>query len=482
MTSKQEEYNLVVVGGGAAGLVSAYIAATLKAKVALIEKHRMGGDCLYTGCVPSKALIKTARLVHQIRRHKDFGIKSAHCELDFSEVMERVQTVIKKIEPHDSVERYTRLGVECIQGEAEFIDAHQVKVNGRLLKTRNIILALGASPVIPNIPGLDQVPVLTSETLWDLRQLPAKLLVLGGGPIGCEMAQTFQRLGSAVTLVEAGPRLLPKEDPDVSELIAAHFQKEGITLHLRTEAKSVTRNAGKPSMNCQTKAGESLDVPFDAVLLAVGRRANTRQLDPKRLNIELNPNGTIHVDAYMRANGQNIFACGDVTSALQFTHVASHQAWYCAVNALFAPWKKFKADYRVIPWVTFTDPEIAQVGHNEQSAQEAGIPYERTVYPLDDLDRAIVEGEDIGRIKVLTEPGKDKILGANIVGAHAGELISEFTTAMKRGLGLNDILGTIHPYPTFSEGNKYVAGNWKKDHAPEKILKWLEKYQGWRRS
>jgi dihydrolipoamide dehydrogenase len=481
MSASQTDYNVVVIGGGAAGLVSAYIAATLKAKVALIEKHRMGGDCLYTGCVPSKALIKTARMVHQIRRHQDFGIKSAHCELDFSEVMARVQAVIKKIEPHDSVERYTKLGVECIQGEADILDAHSVRVNGKVLKTRSIILALGASPVIPKIPGLDGVPVLTSETLWDLRTLPSRFLVMGGGPIGCEMAQAFQRLGSNVTLVEAGPRLLPREDADVGALIAAQFQSEGITLHVQTQAQEVTRAGGSAIMHCRSADGRPLDISFDAVLMAVGRRANTGQLDTARLNMELNPNGTIRVDAYMRANAKNIYACGDVAGPLQLTHVASHQAWYCAVNALFSPFKKFKVDNRVIPWVTFTDPEVAQVGYNEQSAQEAGVPYESTIYKLDDLDRAIVEGEDFGRIKVLTEPGKDRILGANIVGHQAGELISEFTTAMKRGLGLNDILATIHPYPTLSEANKYVAGNWKRAHAPEKILSWLEKYQGWRR-
>jgi len=479
--SDQQDYNMVVIGGGAAGLVSAYIAATLKAKVALIEKHKMGGDCLYTGCVPSKALIKTARMVHQIREHKRYGLKSAHYELDFAEVMERVQSVIKKIEPHDSVERYTGLGVECIQGEAEVVDAHTVKVNDRILKTRSLVLALGALPIIPKIPGLDKIRVLTSENLWELRTQPARLLVLGGGPIGCEMAQAFQRLGSQVTLVEAGSRLLPKEDDDVATLIAGQFQSEGMRLLLNSKADEVIHESGSTTMICKSPDGRQVKVPFDAIFVAVGRRANTGQLDTKKLGIELNDNGTIKVDAYMRANGSNIYVCGDAAGPYQFTHVASHQAWYCAVNALFSPLKKFRVDYRVIPWVTFTDPEIAQVGHNEQSAQKAGIAYETTIYNLDDLDRAIAESEDIGRIKVLTERGKDKIIGANIVGPHAGELLAEFTTAMKQGLGLNAILGTIHPYPTFGEANKYVAGNWKKAHAPEKVLAWLEKYQGWRR-
>ncbi|WP_218110206.1 dihydrolipoyl dehydrogenase family protein [Oligoflexus tunisiensis] len=481
MSANPQDYNMVVIGAGAAGLVSAYIAATLKAKVALIEKHRMGGDCLYTGCVPSKALIKTARVVHQIKQHRIYGIKSANYELDFADVMERIQTVIKKIEPHDSVERYTGLGVECIQGVAEVVDAHTVQVNGRTLKTRSLVLALGASPLIPKIPGLDGVKVLTSENLWDLRTLPEKLLVLGGGPIGCEMAQAFQRLGSQVTLVEAGPRLLSKEDDDVAALMAAQFQREGIRLLVGTKAEDVIREAGSTMMRVQTVDGRQEKIAFDAVFVAVGRRANTGQLDIGNLGLELNDNGTIRVDEYLRANGKNIYACGDVAGPYQFTHAASHQAWYCAVNALFAPLKKFKVDYRVIPWVTFTDPEIAQVGHNEQTARKEGLDFETTIYNLDDLDRAIAESEESGRIKVLTERGKDKIIGANIIGPHAGELLAEFTTAMKQGLGLNSILGTIHPYPTFGEANKYVAGQWKKEHAPETILAWLEKYQGWRR-
>ncbi len=481
MGKPDETYNLVVIGGGAAGLVSAYIAATVKSKVALIEKHRMGGDCLYTGCVPSKALIKTARMVHQIRQHKTYGIKSASFELDFAEVMERIQSVIKKIEPHDSVERYTGLGVECIQGVADVVDEHTVKVNGRILRTKSIILALGASPFVPPIKGLAQIPILTSENLWDLRQMPEKLLVLGAGPIGCEMAQAFQRIGSQVSVIEAGPRILPREDDDVAAIITQCFQNEGIKLLLNSKAQEVITEQGRSTMICQTADGRSEKVAFDAIFVAVGRKANTQQFDWKKLGIQLNDNGTIKVDPYLRANGKGIYACGDVAGPYQFTHVASHQAWYCAVNALFSPLKKFKVDYSVIPWVTFTDPEIAQVGHNEQSAKKAGLDYETTTYHLDDLDRAIAESEEVGRIKVLTTPGKDKILGANIVGVHAGELLMEFTSAMKHGLGLNAILSTIHPYPTFGEANKYTAGNWKKAHAPETILSYLEKYHGWRR-
>lgn len=475
---KDEAYNLVVIGGGSAGLVSAYIAAAVKAKVALIEEHRLGGDCLNTGCVPSKALIKSSRIAHQIRDHRLYGIRSASCEVDFAEVMERVQEKIRAIEPHDSVERYTALGVECIQGRAEVLDRNHVRVNGRVLRTKAIVLALGASPIIPKIPGIETIKALTSENLWDLRKLPKRLAILGAGPIGCEMAQAFQRLGSEVTLIDSAGRMLLKEDEDVASLIRATFEKEGIRVLLGRQVTAIRGGTGEKQLILGDK-GETL--PFDELLLATGRRANTKGMDWAKLGVTLNPDGTIKVDPYMRADGRSIYACGDVAGPYQFTHTASHQAWYCAVNALFSPWKKFKVDYRVIPWVTFTDPEIAQVGHNEASAKAAGIPYETTIYGIDDLDRAIVESEQEGRVKVLTVPGKDKILGASIVGAHAGELIAEFTTAMKFGLGLNKVLSTIHPYPTFSEANKYAAGNWKKAHAPEKILAYLRKYHAFNR-
>ncbi len=476
-----DPYNIVVIGAGAAGLVTAYIAAAVKAKVVLIERHKMGGDCLNTGCVPSKALIKTAKVVAQMRNHQKYGIKSVQFELDFAQVMARVHEVIAKVEPHDSIERYTGLGVECLTGDAEILDRHTVRVNGRELKTKNIVLALGGSPIVPPINGLDAITYRTSENLWDMKTLPKRLVVLGGGPIGCEMTQAFQRLGSQVTQVEMGPRILPREDDDVAAMIAALFAKEGVRLLTGAKATAVVRENGEKVLVCE-KGGSLVRVPFDELLVAVGRKANTAQSwDWKKLGVELHHNGTIKVDAFMRANGANIYACGDATGPYQFTHVASHQAWYCAVNALFSPLKKFKADYRVIPWVTFTDPEVAQVGHNEQSAKAAGIPYEVTRYGMDDLDRAIAESEEHGQVKVLTVPGKDEILGVNIVAHGAGEMIAEYVGAMKHHHGLNAILGTIHSYPTFVEANKAAAGNWKKAHAPEKVLKYLEKFHGFRR-
>ena len=474
-------YNLVVVGGGAAGLVSAYIAAAVKAKVALIERHKLGGDCLNTGCVPSKALIKTAKVVAEIKAAERYGIKSATYELDFAQVMDRVRETIRTIEPHDSAERYTSLGVECIAGQAELVDRHTVRVNGRTLRAKALVLALGAEPFVPEVPGLDRVKYLTSDNLWDLRVLPKRLVVLGGGPIGCELAQAFQRLGSQVTQVEMQDRILPREDPDVAALVAARFREEGVTLLTGTRAAEVRVTAAGRFLVCESPSRGRTEVPFDELLVAVGRRARTHGVDWSALGVELNPNGTVKVDEYLRANGDNVYACGDLVGPYQFTHVASHQAWYCAVNALFAPFKKFKVDYRVIPWVTFTDPEVAQVGHNETSARAAGLPYEVSLYGLDDLDRAITESEGYGQVKILTVPGKDRILGANIVGHNAGEMLQELTTAMKHGLGLNKILGTIHPYPTFAEANKYAAGVWKKAHAPAAALKWLERLHAWRR-
>ena len=480
--SKSDTYNLVVVGGGSAGLVSAYIASAVKAKVALVEKNKMGGDCLNTGCVPSKALIRTAKFVHHLTHHKMFGVKSASYELDFKDVMDRVHDVIEKIEPHDSVTRYTDLGVECINGHAEIVDKHTVKVGERIIKTQNIILALGARPSIPPIKGLEKIDYLTSDNLWELQKLPKRLVVLGGGPIGVELTQAFARLGSQVTQVEIGPRILPGEDPDVAAIISETFTTEGVDLRVDTKVTEILVENGDKYISCAKKDRSYEKIPFDAILLAVGRRARTEQLDIDTLGLKLRPNGSLEVDEYMRANGENIFAAGDITGPYQFTHVAAHHAWYCAVNALFRPFKKYKADYRVIPRVTYTDPEVAQVGHNESSAAAARIPHEVTKYDIGDLDRAIMESADHGFVKVITVPGKAKVIGATIVSSAAGELLTEITTAMKHGFGLDAILTTIHPYPTMSEANKYVAGTWKKAHSPAWALRLLEHYHSWTRS
>jgi pyruvate/2-oxoglutarate dehydrogenase complex dihydrolipoamide dehydrogenase (E3) component/uncharacterized membrane protein YdjX (TVP38/TMEM64 family) len=476
--------NLVVIGGGSAGLVTAYIAAAVKAKVTLIEKHRMGGDCLNTGCVPSKALIRSAKLLSHIRRAPEFGIRQAGAEFDFADVMERAQRVVREVEPHDSVERYTGLGVDVIEGTAKITSPWTVDVataeGTRTLTTRNIVIAAGARPFVPPIPGLTEVGYLTSDNVWALRELPKRLVVLGGGPIGSELTQTFARLGSRVTQVEMAPRILIREDPEVSELVMQRFRAEGIQVLVNHKAKQFVSENGEKVLIAEHD-GRDVRIPFDAVLVAVGRVANTTGYGLEELGIPTTRAHTVETNEYLQTLYPNIYAAGDVAGPFQFTHTAAHQAWYAAVNALFDPLRKFKADYSVIPWSTFVDPEVARVGLNEQEAKEQGIPHEVTVYGLDDLDRAIADGEAHGFVKVLTAPGKDRILGATIVGEHAGDLLAEYVLAMRHGIGLNKILGTIHIYPTLAEANKYAAGMWKKAHAPEKLLAWVERFHAWRR-
>lgn len=473
--------NLLVIGAGSGGLVSAYIAAAVKAKVTLIEKHKMGGDCLNTGCVPSKALIRTAKALSEAKHSQKYGIKRMEAEFDFKEVMARVQDVITKIEPHDSVERYTGLGVNVITGEARIIDPYRVEVNGETLTTRNIIIATGARPLVPPIKGLDAVDYLTSDDVWQLEEQPQRLVVLGGGPIGCELAQAFGRLGSQVTQIEMAPQILIREDDEVSAQVLKQFEDDGIEVLTSHKALEFVREKDGQFIVCEYQ-GETRRIAFDKVLLALGRKANVTGFGLEELGVELAGNGTIVADEFLATNFPNIHVVGDVTGPYQFTHVASHQAWFASVNALFGTFKRFKVDYRVIPWATFTDPEVARVGLNEKDAREQGIAYEVTTYGIDDLDRAIADSADTGMVKVLTMPGKDKILGVTIVGKGAGDLIPEFILAMKYNLGLNKILGTIHIYPTMSEANKYAAGDWKRAHAPETVLKWLEKFHTWRRN
>lgn len=478
---KSFDYNLVVIGAGSGGLVSAYIAAAIKARVALIEKKDMGGDCLNTGCVPSKALIKSAKVLALAKRAKDFGFRSGQFDFNFAEVMERVQTVIQTIAPHDSMERYQALGVECIQGEAKIISPFEVAVGDRRLTTRNIIVATGAAPLIPNIAGLEKIQYLTSDTIWKLRTQPKKLLVLGGGPIGCELAQTFQRLGSLVTIVDIAQGILNREDDDVGQHISEVLRNEGVTIVSGAKAKAFEIDAQGKRLIAESEQGD-ITLDFDELLLALGRSPRTTGFGLEELGVRIQPRGTIEHDAFLRTNIPNLYCVGDVAGPYQLTHAAAHQAWYAAVNSLFSPFKSFRADYRVMPRVTFTDPEIATVGLTEKEALEKGIPFELTRFPMDDLDRAIAESENQGFIKVLTVPGKDKILGATVVATHAGESFIELVTAMRHGIGLNKILGTIHPYPTFSEANKYAAGQWRRAHAPQRILSLLEKFHGWRRS
>lgn len=470
--------NLIVIGAGSAGLVSSYIAAAVNAKVTLIEKHKMGGDCLNTGCVPSKALIKSAKVASLIKRSDEFGIKVTGSEIDFSAVMARVKSVINKIEPHDSIERYEELGVECIEGEAKITSPWTVEVNGQMLSAKSMIIATGARPFVPPIKGIENINYLTSDNLWDLNELPKRLVVLGGGPIGCELTQAFNRLGSKVTQIEMLPRIMIREDEEIAAMISKRFEDEGVNIRANHFAKEVIKTGEQKLLICEHD-GKTVEIEFDEILVAVGRAANTSGFGLEELGIELNPNKTIRVNEKLQTSIPNIYACGDVAGPYQFTHTAAHQAWYASVNALFGKFKSFKVDYSVIPWATFTDPEVARVGLNEQEAKEKGIKYDVTNYGIDDLDRAITESEDHGVVKVLTVPGKDKILGVTIIGDHAGELITEYISAMKHGFGMNKILGTIHIYPTLSEANKFAAGVWKKANAPKALLSLVKKYHNW---
>ena len=478
---KQFDFNLLVIGAGSGGLVSAYIAAAVKAKVGLIERHKMGGDCLNTGCVPSKALIRTAKAVHEAQHAEKYGLDNMTPTFDFKTVMQRVHNIIKEIEPHDSVERYTELGVDVITGEAKILDPYRVEVNGKVLTTKNIIIATGAAPLVPPIKGVDKVDYLTSDNLWGIEEQPERLVVLGGGPIGSELAQAFNRLGSKVTMVERSATIMVREDEEVAELMQSRFIEEGIEVLASHNAQEFVQEDGQNYLICEHDGVEK-KVPFDKVLLALGRKANITGFGLEELGVEISGRGTIETDGFLTTNFPNIYAVGDVAGPYQFTHTAAHQAWYASVNALFgSSFKRFRVDYRVIPWATFTDPEVARVGLNEKDAKEKSIPYEITTYGIDDLDRAIADSSNEGSVKILTVPGKDKILGVTIVGKGAGDLIPEFILAMKYNLGLNKILGTIHIYPTMSESNKFAAGNWKKAHAPEKLLTYVEKFHAWRR-
>lgn len=480
--------NLVVIGAGAAGLVSAYIAAAVKARVTLVEAGKMGGDCLNYGCVPSKSLIRSAKLVQQIRDSERYGLDPMVPAVNFRKIMERVLGVIKKVEPHDSVERYTGLGVEVIKGYARITNPWTVEIAGsdgsnRRLTTRSIVVATGARPFVPPLPGLTEAGYLTSDTLWEelakREHVPERLVVLGGGPIGVEMAQSFARLGSAVTQVEMSERILAREDEDVSRFVMQRLEQEGVRILTGHKAVRIDSADGRKRLILNHR-GKEKEVEFDDIICAVGRVARLEGFGLEELGIPTSR--TVETNEYLETVYPNIYAAGDVAGPYQFTHIASHQAWYAVVNALFGTFKRFKVDYSVVPWTTFADPEVARVGLNEQEARQRGIAHEVTRYDLDDLDRAIADSADHGFIKVLTVPGKDRILGVTIVGEHGGELLAEFVLAMKHGLGLNKILGTIHTYPTFAEANKYTAGVWKRAHAPEKLLALVERYHAWRRA
>ncbi|WP_379544577.1 FAD-dependent oxidoreductase [Psychrobacter sp. R86515] len=484
---KKFDRNMIVIGAGAGGLVTSYIAAAVKAKVTLIEAGEMGGDCLNYGCVPSKAIIKSAKIADQIRHGENYGLENTVPQFSFKKVMARVHKVIADIAPHDSVERYTNLGVDVVKGYAKLIDPWTVEIQlndggMQTLTARTIVIATGARPFVPPLPGIEETGYVTSDTLWtkfaELEEAPKKLVVLGGGPIGSELAQSFARLGSNVTQIEMSDRIMGKEDLEVSTFAHQSLTESGVNILTSHQAMRCEMRDGKKYIIVKHNETE-IDIEYDELLCAVGRSARLEGYGLEALGIETNR--TIVTNEYLETLYPNIFAAGDIVGPYQFTHVAAHQGWYAAVNGLFGNLKKFKVDYRVIPWVTFIDPEVARVGINEQEAIDKGIDYEITRFEFEELDRAITDSAAKGFIKVITPKGKDKILGVTVVSEHAGDLIAEFVLAMKHGLGLNKILGTIHSYPTWAEGNKYAAGEWKRAHAPETVLSWLEKYHTWRR-
>ena len=477
--------NVVVIGAGSAGLVTAYIAAAVKARVTLVERHRMGGDCLNTGCVPSKALIRSAKFLSHVKRSAEFGIRSASADFDFAQVMERVQSVVKRIEPHDSVERYTGLGVDVVAGTARITGPWTVEIaredgTKQVLATRNIVIAAGARPFVPPIPGLAEVKPLTSDNVWELRALPRRLVVLGGGPIGCELAQAFARFGAKVTQVEMLARLMIREDPEVSALVAKSFEADGVDVLVNHKAKQVVVENGEKFLVVES-AGAERRIAFDEILVAVGRVANTEGYGLEELGIAVTKGRTVEVNEFLETAYPNILACGDVAGPFQFTHTAAHMAWYASVNALFGRFRKFKVDYSVIPWATFTEPEVARVGLNESEATEKGIAHQVVTYGIEDLDRAIADGEAHGFVKVIVKPGTDAILGATIVGEHAGDLVTEFVSAMRHGIGLNKVLGTIHIYPTLAEANKFAAGAWKRSTVTHGQMDFLAAFHAWTR-
>ena len=477
---KKFDANVVVIGAGSAGLVASLITAGAKARVILIEKHKMGGDCLNTGCVPSKTIIRSGRIMAYIRRAKEFGIEGAQGKIDFSAVMARVQDVIKTIEPHDSVERFTSLGVEVELGDAVIESPYLVKVNGRKITTRSIILATGARPFVPPISGLNEIDYLTSDSVWSLDELPKRLLVVGGGPIGCELAQAFSNLGAEVTQVDMADRIMPREDEEVSKIIAKAFREQGIAL--LTGYKLLKFGAGDSGDYMEAdNNGKTVRVDFDKVLLAVGRKANVEGFGLENLSLALTKQGTVEVNEYLQTSLPNIFACGDVAGPYQFTHMASFQAWFASLNAMLGGLWRSKTNYNVVPWATFTDPEVARVGLNETEAVERNIVYELTRYEMEHHDRSLADGEAHGFIKILTVPGKDKILGVTIVGHHAGEVIGEFVFAMTHGMGLKKISAVTHIYPTLLEANKFAANAWRSERLPVKYFPYLEKFFAWRR-
>lgn len=470
------DYNLIIIGGGSAGLVTTFIARILKAKVAIIEKEKMGGDCLNTGCVPSKSLIKIAKIISYGKTPSSWGLKNINIDFSFEDIMNKIHSIIKEIEPHDSIVRYTQLGAECFLGQAQILSPWEVQIGEKIISAKYLVIATGARPIIPQIPGIESISPLTSENIWQLKKQPARLGILGGGVIAAELAQAFSRLGSSVFIIEESSRILSREDEDASGLIHEIFIKEGIKIYTSHTLKKCEKSGDEKILLCIDREGREISLVCDQLFIAIGRKATTSGFGLEKIKLDLNDNGSIKVNEYMQTSLPNIFACGDVAGPFNLTHAASHQAWHTTVNALLGFIKMFKINYSVLPVCTYTDPEIATVGYSKAELIKKSIPFEETIFPMKDLDRAIIEGETCGFVKVFTPPNSDKILGVVIISAEASTMILEFTLAMKHNLGLNKILNTIHAYPGMGEANKYLAGRWKQRKSRLNLLKALERF------
>jgi pyruvate/2-oxoglutarate dehydrogenase complex dihydrolipoamide dehydrogenase (E3) component len=465
------EFDIVVIGGGSGGLVVAAGGATLGAKVALVEKHRLGGDCLWYGCVPSKALLKSARIAHQMRHAEEWAIEPAHPKPDLAKVMARVADVIKGIEPNDSPERFRGLGVDVIFGDGKFVGPDAFEVNGRTLTAKTFVIATGSRPAVPRLPGIEATPFLTNETVFDLREPVPALLVIGAGPIGTELAQAFRRLGSDVTAIDIAPQILPREDADLATVVHDTLKAEGVRYHLATSILGFEGRKGDVRVTVRGSDATPAVLAGTHLLIAAGRTASIEglQLDAANVRVEA---GRIVTEEVLRTTNRNIYVIGDAAGGYQFTHLAEHHAGILLRHAIFG--MRWAKPSLVVPWCTFTDPELARVGLSETEAKKQGVAHRVYRFPFDDIDRARAESESAGFAKIVTDPG-GKLLGAAIVGAHAGELIAEYALALSKGMNAKELTGVIHTYPTFAQINRRVADQRLKEGLTPSSKCWIQR-------
>lgn len=474
-----EKYNLVVIGAGTAGLVTAAGAAGLGAKVALIERHLLGGDCLNVGCVPSKCLIRSARVAADARRAGDYGVRiNGEITVDFPAVMERMRRLRSRISEHDSAERFKGLGVDVFFGQGRFLDSETIEVEGRKLTFYRAVIATGARAVTPDIPGIEETGFLTNETIFNLTELPKRLAVFGAGPLGCELAQAFRRFGSEVTIFEMKEHLLMREDPDAAEIVQRAFVEDGINLMLNTKVCEV-RKANGEKVVCADRDGKRIEVRCDEILIGAGRRPNVENLGLDKVEVEYDDRKGIKVDDSLQTTNHHIYAAGDICLKYKFTHTADASARIVIRNALLPGHSRLSA--LTVPWCTYVDPEIAHVGMYERDAQEDGIEVETFTEKLAGVDRAVADGRDEGLVKIHVEKGHDRILGGTIVAEHAGETISEITLAMVAGAGLSKLSETIHPYPTQAEGIRHAADAYNRTRLKPFVKTILDHIMAWER-